>query len=47
MWAINMSLKAYYEPNHWDNVVNNAFAARFSWERSAKEYEKLYNNLMQ
>jgi len=42
--TIRYSLKIYYdERKEWDAMVKRAMKQDFSWERSAKEYEELYN----
>ncbi len=30
----------------FEKIIQNAFATNFSWDKSAKEYLNLYNNLL-
>lgn len=42
--TIRYSLKVYYDQRkQWDAMVKRAMKQDFSWNRSAKEYEKLYD----
>ncbi|MFO7946555.1 MAG: glycogen synthase [Armatimonadota bacterium] len=40
--AINRALKAYDDPQQWNELVQNAFNSDFSWDASARRYEELY-----
>ena len=35
----------YNKKRDWNNIVERAMKADFSWECSAKKYEELYMNL--
>lgn len=42
--AINYSKKVYYENRkEWDKIVKRAMEADFSWDNSARQYEGMYN----
>ncbi len=41
--AIARALLTMQRPNQWARLVQNAMNCRFSWEKSAKEYVKLYH----
>lgn len=43
--AILRGLAAYNNHNNWYNLVKRVMLIDFSWEKSAKEYEKLYVSL--
>jgi starch synthase len=40
--ALREALALYRQPTVWARLVQNAMACDFSWERSAREYEALY-----
>ncbi|MBI1823109.1 MAG: glycogen synthase GlgA [Nitrospirae bacterium] len=40
--ALRLALSYYQDRPNWNNLVQTAMSADFSWDRSAKEYEKLY-----
>lgn len=40
--AINRAVNLYREPEKWQRVVLNGMAMDFSWEKSAREYVRLY-----
>jgi len=44
--AIARALLTMQRRSQWSQLVRNAMECRFSWERSAKEYEKLYGMAM-
>lgn len=44
--AIGRAVDFYHEKEHWDTMVQNAMKADFSWKKSAKEYMKLYQGLL-
>ena len=44
MWALNQAL-AYYDTPHWPLIVRNAMACDFSWDKSAKAYIELYEQM--
>ena len=46
--TIRYALKIYYdEKKEWDAMVKRAMKQDFSWERSAKEYERLYEKIIE
>ena len=45
MWAINEALDIYGTPG-WEVLVKNAMSTDCSWDRSAKEYIKLYKRII-
>ncbi|MFI3170936.1 MAG: glycogen synthase GlgA [Eubacteriales bacterium] len=46
MATIRYAEQIYYDKKReWNKIVEQAMKADFSWKRSAKEYEKLYENL--
>lgn len=40
--AINRALDLYEDKDNWNTLVQNAFAADSSWQRSAEEYLRIY-----
>jgi starch synthase len=40
--AINRALELYADKENWDTIVQNAFASDSSWQSSAEEYLKIY-----
>lgn len=40
--AINRALALYADKDNWNTLVQNAFATDSSWQRSAEEYLKIY-----
>ncbi len=44
MWAINEALSAY-NSDYFEEIVKNAMKSDFSWQKSAKEYKALYEEL--
>ncbi len=48
MYLLKDAIKLYKEePENWDVLVHNAMGTDFSWESSAKEYQSLYEQLLQ
>lgn len=43
--AVQRALRVYSQKSSWANVVKNAMACDFSWERAAQEYALLYRNI--
>ena len=39
------AIACYDDKMRWGRLVNNAFKQDFSWERSAKEYIRLYSDI--
>lgn len=44
MWCLNEAIEAYHSDD-FINIIKNAMNNDFSWEKSAKEYIELYNEL--
>jgi starch synthase len=44
-WAIHTALDLYKDRDAWSQMMRNAMAQDFSWERQAREYERLYQSL--
>jgi starch synthase len=40
--ALERALAAYSKPRRWRNILRRGMGKDFSWERSAREYVKLY-----
>lgn len=47
LFAIKKALGAYDDKSVWQGIIKNAMKSDFSWQRSAKQYLKLYENLQQ
>ncbi len=45
--AIQRAVDVFRRPEAWTEVVKNAMAADYGWERSAKTYISLYEDLLQ
>ena len=45
--TIKMGIGFYFQPEHWRQLLRNAMAADFSWERSAEAYLKLYRKALE
>ncbi|MFH1280328.1 MAG: glycogen/starch synthase [Candidatus Beckwithbacteria bacterium] len=39
-------LEVYRFPKLWKKLIDNAMASNFSWDKAAKEYEKLYRRVL-
>jgi len=39
-------LQIYRDKNHWNKLVKNGMKQDFSWDRSAKQYIQLYENML-
>jgi starch synthase len=44
-WALHTALDLYKDTNAWQQIIRNAMAQDFSWDRQSAEYEKLYQSL--
>jgi starch synthase len=44
--CLHRALEAYHDGNTWKRLVQNCMRQDFSWERSAKEYVKVYRKAM-
>jgi len=48
LFTIKRAIRLFWDDRKaWDQLVQNAFAADFSWKRSAKQYMELYEGLLQ
>jgi starch synthase len=45
-WAIDQALALYREPAHWQQLVANAMAQDYSWERQGALYIDEYRRLV-
>src|SRR5688572_3281555 len=45
-WAIHTALDLYKDRDAWRQMIGNAMAQDFSWERQVREYERLYRRLL-
>ena len=45
--AINKSLETFINKEKWTQVVKNCYNEDYSWEKMAKPYIEIYNNLME
>jgi starch synthase len=45
-WAIHTALDLYKDRDAWRQMMANAMAQDFSWERQVREYESLYRRLL-
>jgi starch synthase len=45
-WGIETALELYREPRHWHNLMANAMAQDFSWERQGALYVDEYRRLV-
>jgi starch synthase len=43
--SLRQATALFRQPDRWARLVQNAMACDFSWERSAREYEKLYGEI--
>ncbi|HWP85083.1 MAG TPA: glycogen synthase GlgA [Terriglobia bacterium] len=43
--AVSRALAVYSDPTRWTRLMRNGMAKDFSWNRSAQEYRKLYEEL--
>ena len=47
LYTVKYALDVYYNrKREWNKLIDRAMAADFSWEKSAGEYEKLYDSLL-
>ncbi|HSD50182.1 MAG TPA: hypothetical protein VLG48_02150, partial [Candidatus Methylomirabilis sp.] len=44
--AVRSAVALYRQRDVWRRLVRNGMACDFSWERSAKEYEALYRQVV-
>lgn len=43
--SLRHAVALFRQPDRWARLVQNAMACDFSWERSAREYERLYGEI--
>jgi starch synthase len=43
--TVQSAVATYRRPDQWARLVRNAMACDFSWDRSAKDYERLYTEI--
>ena len=43
--AIDRAKMLYHDREKWSGLVSNVMAADFSWDRSAREYIKMYEEI--
>jgi len=41
-----MAIRLYRQPDQWPRLMRNGMACDFSWNRSAREYEALYREIV-
>jgi starch synthase len=46
MYALKRALSTYENTEVWQQIIRNAMEADYSWQESAKEYRKLYEQLI-
>ncbi len=46
IWGIEEAVRLYNDKEKWNTIVKNGMNKDFSWEASAKEYNKLYKTLI-
>jgi len=44
--TINKAIKVFKNKKPWSHIVNNAMNSEFSWQKSALEYQNLYESLI-
>jgi starch synthase len=44
--AIRRAIEVFQSPDQWQRLQNQGMTARFSWDRSAGSYARLYNQLL-
>ncbi len=45
MYTLRMALEHFGDKETWNNLVKTAMKQKFSWDKSATEYESIYNSL--
>jgi starch synthase len=45
--TVRGALALFRQPQHWQRLVQNGMACDFSWDRSAREYEALYQQILE
>ena len=44
---MKVAIGFYFQPDHWKQLLRNAMAADFSWQRSAEAYLRLYRKALE
>jgi starch synthase len=44
--TVRRAVALYRQPDQWRRLVRNGLACDFSWDRSAREYEALYQQIV-
>jgi starch synthase len=44
--TVRTAVALFRQPDHWRRLVRNGMACDFSWDRSAREYEALYRQIV-
>lgn len=44
--TVRAAVAVYRHPDQWHRLIGNAMACDFSWDRSAREYEALYQQIL-
>ncbi|MBA9084025.1 starch synthase [Fontibacillus solani] len=45
MYTLRRGASFYNQPKVWKNIVKNAFSGDYSWDRSAQQYEAIYEQI--
>lgn len=45
LYTLRRALDFYKKPEHWENLVNNAWNGDYSWNTSARQYADIYHQL--
>lgn len=46
LYVIREAINCYYNKDFWPELVKRVMSVDFSWQRSAKEYEKVYGEML-
>ena len=46
LYVIREAINCYYNKEFWPQLVKRVMSVDFSWQRSAKEYEKVYGEML-
>lgn len=47
LYVINEAINVYHNEEEWNTLVKRAMTSDFTWQKSAKDYLKLYNSMFQ
>jgi starch synthase len=45
-WALNTALDLFWDRDSWLQMMRNAMAQDFSWDKQSREYVRLYQQLI-